>query len=78
MHARCVDQLYDWVQQALQSPFSELHHFVTGLYKDWDAVRAIFTVKWSNESVEAQVGKLKLVKRSVFGRAKLPLGMSEK
>jgi transposase len=36
-------------------------------------VLAGLTLVYSNGPVEAQVHKLKLVKRSMFGRAKLPL-----
>ncbi|WP_201382510.1 transposase [Ktedonobacter sp. SOSP1-52] len=52
MHARCPEQLDDWVQQVAKTSFPELHHFVSGLRKDWDAVRAAFTVEWSNGMVE--------------------------
>jgi transposase len=43
------------------------------LLKDKDAVVAGLTLSYSNGQTEAQVHKLKLVKRSMFGRAKLPL-----
>ena len=50
-----------------------LRRFAQGLLKDKNAVVAGLTLSYSNGPVEAQVHKLKLVKRSMFGRAKLPL-----
>ncbi|GHO77917.1 hypothetical protein KSD_56880 [Ktedonobacter sp. SOSP1-85] len=73
MHARCPEQLDDWVQQVAKTSFPELHHFVSGLRKDWDAVRAAFTVEWSNGMVEGQVNRLKLLKRQMYGRANFDL-----
>jgi len=67
------ERLDTWIEAAQQSAISELHSFVTGLLKDKDAVVAGLTLPYSNGPVEAQVQKLKLVKRSMFGRAKLPL-----
>lgn len=51
LHARRVDQLNEWIQQALKSPYPELQSFVAGLRKDWDAVRVAFTVEWRNDYV---------------------------
>jgi transposase len=66
-------RLDTWIAAAQESAISELQSFVTGLLKDKDAVVAGLTLPYSNGPVEAQVQKLKLVKRSMFGRAKLPL-----
>jgi transposase len=62
-----------WINAVLESGIPELNSFVCGILKDKDAVLAGLTLVYSNGPVEAQVGKLKLVKRSMFGRAKLPL-----
>lgn len=66
-------RLETWIDQVETSQIPELHRFVLGLLKDKDAVLAGLTQSYSNGPVEAQVHKLKLVKRSMFGRAKLPL-----
>jgi transposase len=50
-----------------------LQRFAGGIRKDYDAVLAGLTQSYSNGPVEAQVHKLKLLKRAMFGRAKLPL-----
>jgi transposase len=62
-----------WLQAVEASQIPELHRFAQGLLKDKDAVVAGLTLSYSNGPVEAQVQKLKLVKRSMYGRAKLPL-----
>ncbi|GJG89431.1 transposase [Gemmatimonadetes bacterium T265] len=48
---------------------SELRGFVCGLRYDFEAVYAGITRPWSQGQVEGQVHRLKLVKRSMYGRA---------
>ncbi len=62
-----------WLSAVEASNISELGRFAHSLLKDQNAVVAGLTLSYSNGPVEAQVHKLKLVKRSMFGRAKLPL-----
>jgi len=62
-----------WLSAVEASPLPELHRFAQGLLRDKSAVVAGLTLPISNGPVEAQVQKLKLVKRSMYGRAKLPL-----
>ena len=62
-----------WLSAVEASHIPELRRFAQGLLKDQSAVVAGLTLSYSNGPVEAQVQKLKLVKRSMFGRAKLPL-----
>jgi transposase len=62
-----------WLAAVEASEIPELRRFAQGLLKDRNAVVAGLTLSSSNGPVEAQVQKLKLVKRSMFGRAKLPL-----
>ena len=62
-----------WLVQAEDSGIGELKSFAQGLRRDYAAVRAAFSSRWSNGQVEAQVNCLKLQKRIVFGRAKFDL-----
>ena len=62
-----------WLEAVEASQIPELRRFAHSLLKDKDAVVAGLTLPYSSGPVEAQVHKLKLVKRSMFGRAKLPL-----
>jgi transposase len=50
-----------------------LETFAAGLDQDGAAVRAAFTLPWSNAQAEGQITKLKLLKRTMYGRAKLDL-----
>ena len=59
-----------WVANARESLVSS---FATGVLKDIAAVRAAITQPWSIGQVEAQITKLKLVKRQMYGRAKIDL-----
>ena len=62
-----------WLSAVEASQIPELRRFARGLLTDKSAVVAGLTLSYSNGPVEAQVHKLKLVKRSMYGRAKLPL-----
>jgi transposase len=44
-----------------------------GVIKDKAAINAAITTSWSNGQTEGQITKLKLVKRQMYGRAKLDL-----
>ena len=56
-----------------QSNIPELCSFATGIEKDKEAVRAGLTWWINNGVVEGHVTKLKLLKRSMYGRAGFPL-----
>lgn len=62
-----------WVSDAQRSVSKEAGQFVHQLCKDEAAVRAALTYPWSNGQVEGQVHRLKLIKRSMYGRAKFDL-----
>jgi transposase len=47
--------------------------FVNGVEKDLTAVRNAIISPWSNEQTEGQITRLKLIKRQMYGRAKLDL-----
>ncbi len=59
-----------WRKAARQSP---LHGFVMQLQRDEAAVRAALTLPWSTGQVEGHIHRLKLIKRQMYGRAKLDL-----
>jgi transposase len=52
---------------------SVLASFGKGIFADRGAVAAAMTLPWSNGQTEGQITKLKLVKRQMYGRAKLDL-----
>ncbi len=59
-----------WIARAKESLVSS---FANGISQDQAAVRAAITSPWSSGQVEGQITKLKLVKRQMYGRAKLDL-----
>jgi transposase len=74
MLAERRDQDLDaWLSQAEHSGIVELKRFAQGLRGDYAAVRAACSSPWSNWQVEAQVNRLKLIKRQMFGRANFDL-----
>ena len=62
--------LAPWIAQARQSLVAS---FDNGVEKDEAAVRAAIVLPWSNGQTEGQITRLKLVKRQMYGRAKLDL-----
>lgn len=62
-----------WLAWATTSGIPELDRFARGLNDDRAAVQAGLTLEWSNGQTEGQVNKLKLLKRSMYGRAKFDL-----
>jgi len=67
---RKADTLDRWLASALASPIAS---FARGLMRDLDAVRAAIDLPWSTGPVEGKINKLKLIKRSMYGRAGLDL-----
>lgn len=70
---RCVEGLTDWVEAIRHSEQRELRGFAEGLLEDYAAVRAGLTRPESNGPTEGQINRLKLVKRSMYGRGKVDL-----
>ncbi len=62
-----------WLDDAETSGIKELKQFALGLRRDGAAVRNALHEPWSNGPVEAQVQQLKLIKRSMKGRANFDL-----
>jgi transposase len=62
-----------WLADALASTIPELRRFAVKLRQDEAAVRAACTETWSNGQTEGQIHKLKLLKRSMYGRANFDL-----
>jgi transposase len=66
---RPAGHLARWLEQVEASAIRELHRFAEGIQKDYAAVEAGLTLPWSNGQTESQVGRLKLLKRAMYGRA---------
>jgi transposase len=59
-----------WITDTANSILASLGK---GIVADCGAVTAAMTQPWSNGQTEGQITKLKLVKRQMYGRAKLDL-----
>ena len=62
-----------WLATAKSSGVSELRQFALSLERDYAAVKAAFDLSYSNAQLEGQINRLKLIKRSAYGRAKFDL-----
>jgi transposase len=67
---RDPDALPAWI---IDAAGSVLASFGKGIVADQAAVLAALTQPWSNGQTEGQITRLKLVKRQMYGRAKLDL-----
>jgi len=63
-----VDALDSWLAAAA-CEIKELVHFSQSLRRDYAAVRAALALPWSNGQTEGQVNRIKMIKRTMFGRA---------
>jgi transposase len=70
---RQAEHLDAWMREASSIRIKELLSFVAGIERDYDAVKAGLTLKWSQGPVEGTVNKLKVHKRLMYGRAGFPL-----
>ena len=66
-------RLEEWTGRAKASGIVELGAFAVKLLQDTDAVVAAMTLPYSQGQTEGRINKLKLVKRSMYGRGKFDL-----
>ena len=62
-----------WLDEARTCGARVVEGFAASLEQDGAAVRAGLRLPWSSGQAEGQVNRLKLLKRSMYGRAKLDL-----
>ena len=65
--------LADWLANAVALGDRDLVNLAASLRSDAAAVQAALTEAWSNGQVEGQVGRLKVIKRQMYGRAGMKL-----
>ncbi len=70
IRTRAVAKLDPWIEAASNSLVAS---FARGIMRDRNAVRAAIVEPWSNGQTEGQVNRLKVVKRQMYGRAKIDL-----
>jgi transposase len=67
------ERLDDWMEQAERSEVADLRRFAAGLRGDVAAVRAGITVEHNNGQTEGQINRLKLIRRTMYGRGNVDL-----
>ncbi|MPR13564.1 ISL3 family transposase [Microvirga tunisiensis] len=68
-----IEALTAWIAEARLSGIGAVETFAAGLEQDSAAVRAALTQPWSSGQAEGQITRLKLFKRSMYGRANFDL-----
>jgi transposase len=68
-----VDALDGWLADAEASGIKELRNLAKSLRRDYPAVQMALSSEWSNGQTEGQVNRLKLIKRTMYGRASFDL-----
>ena len=70
---RDASGLVAWLEWADASSVPEARSFAAGIRRDRAAVDAALSSPWSNGQTEGQINRLKVLKRQMYGRAKLDL-----
>ena len=73
LRARQPERLEAWVQQAATSSLVVFQRLAQSFQRDYAAITAGFTLPWSSGPVEGHINRLKMLKRHMFGRARLDL-----
>jgi transposase len=67
------DALDDWIRDAMVSGIHTMQKFAVKLRYDISAVRNAICKPWSNGQTEGQINRLKMLKRTMYGRASVAL-----
>lgn len=72
-HRTGAETLDAWLAAVEADDIPELHTFARGIRQDYDAVRNGLSLPYNSGACEGNVNRLKMLKRQMFGRAKLDL-----
>jgi transposase len=70
---RQADDFDAWLTAGQTSSIPEVQNFADGLQRDYVAVKSALRLPWSTGPVEGHITRLKLTKRSGYGRMQLDL-----
>ena len=65
--------LGQWLHDAHHCGIYAMQRFARALQHDLDAVQNALTTRWRNSQTEGQISRLKMLKRTVYGRASVEL-----
>jgi transposase len=71
VRCRQAAPLDPWLARAVTSTLPPFRRFAKGLRADYAAVQAAVTLPWSQGPIEGQINRLKMLKRQMYGRARL-------
>ena len=66
-------KLNAWIEACLRSGAESFENFAASIRQDYRAVKAALETAWSSGQAEGQTGRLKLLKRQMYGRASFDL-----
>ena len=66
LRRQSAEPLAEWLDEAETTPLAQ---FAAGLRRDVEAVQGAIELPWSTSPVEGQIGRLKMLKRTMYGRA---------
>lgn len=66
-------KLVEWLNRAKALNISEINSFISGIERDFEAVRNAVMYKYSNGLAEGTVNKIKVIKRIMYGRCSFEL-----
>jgi transposase len=70
LRTRTGERLDAWLEAVASSPLTDLQSFVGSVYEEKEAILAGLTRAESNGPTDGHITRLKLIKRSMYGRAK--------
>jgi transposase len=73
IHQRDVGGLDAWLQEAANSGINQFRSLAASIKRDYEAVKNALILPWSNAQCEGQICRVKLIKRTGYGRAKMDL-----
>jgi transposase len=73
LRAQQPERLEAWLQQAATSSLGGFRRLAKSFQRDYAAIKAGVTLPWSTSPVEGHINRLKILKRQMFGRARLDL-----
>lgn len=66
---RKADPLPAWIDDAIETDLTPIVRFARTLSRDFDAVKNVVEMPWSNGQAEGQINRLKTLKRAMYGRS---------
>jgi transposase len=73
LRLRQADKLQAWLDNCRSSNLPDLQTFAAGLQREFPSIYQALAGPWSNGTTEGHVNRLKLIKRTMFGRANFDL-----